>query len=107
MITDKRRVIQFTETEDRHAKLLVRLEYDGLNKSEFFRAILTAYLDRNNDIMNFVDSYTEKKEMHSKKKRKESKELREESKETEKKFGLDNKDIENIFDIMEKEHPDL
>ena len=103
----KKRIIQFQDTEDRHAKLLIRLNYDGMNKTEFFKAVLTGYLDRNDDIMNFVDAYLEEKEIHSKKKRKESKQFREQGKEVEEKFGLNTKDIENIFDIMEKEHPDL
>ena len=33
--------------------------------------------------------------------------LEEKGKETKKKFGLDNKDIESIFDLLEKENPDL
>ena len=35
------------------------------------------------------------------------KELEEKGKQTKAKFGLDEGDIENIFDMLEKEHPDL
>jgi len=103
----KKKVIQFTDTEKRHANLLIRLKYDGLNKSEFFKLVMTAYLERDNRFMEFVDSYRENKAIQSAAKRKGSKKLRDKSKETVDEFGLNENQIQNIFDIMEKEHPEL
>ena len=51
--------------------------------------------------------YKEKYVIHNKKKRKETEKLLEKGKELEQDFALNQDDIENIFDILEKEHPEL
>ncbi len=40
---NKKKVI-FDDTDVRHARLKVRLEYDGLSQAEFFRSFITGYL---------------------------------------------------------------
>ena len=58
-------------------------------------------------ILDFIDDLKEKLEIQSKKKRSDSKRLHEKGEEVKKHFALDENDIENIFDILEKEHPEL
>ncbi len=99
--------ISFMDTDKRNADLLVRLKHDGLTKTKFFRAILTAYLEQDSLIMDFIDDLKESSESHSKNKSKVSKGMRDKGQETKEKFGLDQGTISNIFDILEKEHPDL
>ena len=57
--------------------------------------------------MDYIAEYKEKYIIHNKKKRKETAKLLEKGRELENDFALDEDDIENIFDILEKEHPDL
>ena len=100
---DKR--ISFMDSDKRNADFLIRLKHDGLTKTKFFRMILTGYLTRDEDLLNFIRKQDESS--NSENKNKVVEKLEEKGKETKKKFGLDNKDIESIFDLLEKENPDL
>ena len=102
---DKR--ISFMDTDKRSADLMIRLKHDGLTKTKFFRAILTGYLDREHTIVDFIERLKESSGLQSKKQSKIVKDLEEKGQENKKKFGLKDEEIENIFDLLEKEHPDL
>ena len=102
---DKR--ISFMDNDKRNAEMIIRLKHDGLTKTKFFRAILTGYLERDAAIVDFIDRIKEEESLQSKNKIKKIKQLEKEGKNTKTKFGLDKGDIENIFDMLEKEHPDL
>jgi len=102
---DKR--ISFMDTDKRNADLMIRLKHDGLTKTKFFRAILTGYLGREHAIVDFVERLKESSGLQSKKQSKIVKGREERGKENKKKFGLKDEEIENIFDLLEKEHPDL
>ncbi len=99
--------ISFMDNDKRIAEMLVRLKHDGLTKTKFFRAVLTGYLERDASIVDFVDRLKEKSISQSKNKIKKVKQLEKEGKISKVKFGLDEGEIQNIFDMLEKEHPDL
>jgi len=99
--------ISFIDTDKRNADLLVRLKNDGLTKSKFFRAVLTGYLERDHLIVEFVDKYKLESQSQSAVKAKKVKDLEQVGAENKRKFGLADQEIENIFDILEKEHPEL
>ena len=103
---DTKKVV-FYENEKKHADFKIRLHYDGLGQSEFFRAIIAGYIDQDEDLLNYIAKYQEAHGKHSKTKRAESKKLLASGVEASKKFGLEERDIENIFDLLEKENPDL
>lgn len=104
---EERKKFMFYDTEKNQIDLRIRLQYDGMNQSNFFRAMIAGYLEKNEHIMEYVSDYKERYIVHNKKKRKETAKLLEKGRELEKDFALDEDDIENIFDILEKEHPDL
>ena len=52
----KKKVI-FDDTDTRHARLKIRLEYDGLSQAEFFRSFITGYLEKDKSIMDFIQRY--------------------------------------------------
>jgi hypothetical protein len=95
--------IVFTENDHRHAKLLIRLKHDGLRQSDFFRCVITGYLEGAEHMQNFVDEIKQQSKKHTTK----SRQLQAKGKEATKKIGLDKKEIENIFDLLEEEHPEL
>ena len=99
--------ISFMDTDKRNADLRIRLKNDGLTKTKFFRAILTGYLERDHMIVEFIDRFKLEAGLQSKKKAKTVKELEEKGQENKRKMGLEDMEIQNIFDILEKEHPDL
>ncbi len=67
--------ISFMDTDKRAAELIVRLKHDGLTKTKFFRALLTGYLERDNDIISFLDNYKESSKSQSKNKTKKLKNI--------------------------------
>jgi len=95
--------IVFTENDGRHAKLVVRLKYDNLRQSEFFRACISGYLEQDERIMSFIDDL--KKQSASKKKK--SKKLRLQGKELLNDAGFSDTQLDDLFDLIAEEHPDL
>ena len=95
--------IVFTENDHRHVKLLMRLKADGLTQAKFFRSLITGYLNGDERIHSYID---EVGGLSIKRKHK-SKKLREEGMQKLKDFSLNDGEIENIFDLIAEEHPDL
>tara|TARA_R110000824_G_scaffold73668_1_gene187576 strand:+ start:1500 stop:1829 length:330 start_codon:yes stop_codon:yes gene_type:complete len=96
--------IVFTENDHRHAQLVTRLRYDGLTQSDFFRSIVTGYIQRDERVAEFVDDIKQQSE----KRKRKSKKLRTEGKNNAHALGLsDEQLIDDIFDIIAEEHPDL
>jgi hypothetical protein len=95
------------DTDKRSADLMIRLKHDGLTKTKFFRELLTGYLEKDSAIIDFVERLKEDKGVQSKEQTKIVKDLGEKGRDSKKKFGLKEEEIENIFDLLEKEHPDL
>ena len=49
----EKRVV-FTDTDTRHAQLRIRLQHDGITQAEFFRAIITGYLEKDGQITKYL-----------------------------------------------------
>ena len=96
--------IVFKENDHRHARLVNRLRYDGLTQSDFFRCIITGYIQGDERIVEFVDDIKQQSE----KRKTKSKKLRTEGKDNVHALGLNDEQlIDDIFDIIAEEHPDL
>ena len=104
------RKVVFYDTTKRHTDLRIRLDYDGFTQSEFFRQMVTGYLEKDPRVMDYIHDYKANKKKFRKQGKaslKKTKALYAKGEETKKKFGLDEDTIESIFDLLEKEHPDL
>ena len=97
--------ICFDSTDALHAELKIRLHYDEIKIKDFFNEVVKAYVGRNEHMLAMVNEIKANK--ISAIKRNKAKRMREKEVENINKFGLNKKDIESIFDILEKEHPDL
>jgi hypothetical protein len=95
--------IIFTDNDHRQAKLLVRLKQDGLTQSAFFRHIVTGYISGDERIQNYIDEV----KSQAKTRKAKTKKLRKEGKEILKDFALTTGEVENIFDLIEEEYPEL
>jgi len=95
--------IVFTENEHRHAKLILKLKHDGFKQSKFFRAIISGYIEDDPILQEYIDKVKEQ----SQRLKKKSKRLRDKGQQTVNDLGLNEGDVENIFDLIEKEHPEL
>ena len=97
----ERKKFMFYDTVERQMQFRIRLLHDGLNQSQFFRLIMTGYLDGDENIIEFVENCKEKLKIHNVKKRKDSRKESKKMQETVKDFSLDDSDIQSIFDMME------
>tara|TARA_R110001583_G_scaffold153277_1_gene305039 strand:+ start:19 stop:360 length:342 start_codon:yes stop_codon:yes gene_type:complete len=101
--------VVFYDTDKRFAELKIRLQHDGISQAQFFRGIVTGYLMQDGDVLSYVDKLKTSKNIgnRTKKSIKEERELINTGKERLDKLSLGDDEIENIFDILEKQNPDL
>jgi len=95
--------VVFTENDHRHAKLILRLQQDGLTQAAFFRHLVTAYIEGDNRILNFIDDV----KAQSKAKKRQTKRLRSKGAAAQEELGWSEQQLVDIFDIIAEEHPDL
>jgi len=95
--------IVFTENDHRHAQLVLRLKHDGLKQSDFFRSLITGYISGDERIISYINEFSN---LSSQRKEKSNK-LRQAGTTKMKDFGFTDGEIEDIFDLIEGEHPEL
>lgn len=106
-IDEKQKKVMFSVGENDKAKFKVRLQYDSLTQVQFFREVIASYIDQDPHFMNFVDHMKVRIKSQSKGQVNKAVRQRTEGKKISNKFALDDNELENIFDILSKEHPDL
>ena len=104
---DKLKKIVFTATEKSHADLKIKLHYDGLTQVTFYRMMMEGCIEEDEWILQYVQDWKDKQEVQSKRQRNDIKKEYKSQKEIKEKFALDETEVESIFDLLEKEHPDL
>ena len=104
---DKLKKIVFTATEKSHADLKIKLHYDGLTQVTFYRMMMEGYIEEDERILQYVQDWKDKQEVQSKRQRNDIRKEYKSQKEIKEKFALDETEVESIFDLLEKEHPDL
>ncbi len=95
--------IVFTDTDHRHAQLVVKLKNDGITQAKFFRSLITGYLNGDDRLVEFV---RENGKLSIQRKNKIQK-LEEKGKALVQELGLDEEQVEDIFDMIAEEFPDL
>ncbi len=99
----RRKKIMFYDTEERQASLRIRCQYDQLSQSQFFRIMLSGYLEGDSGIVKYIERFKKEHSLQGQKKRAYIEKMHEAGDRTKRAFGLDKEDIENIFDILEKD----
>jgi spermidine/putrescine-binding protein len=97
----------FTCTNKSHADLKIRLMYDGLSQGALFRILLHGYIQQDENVMNFIESFKERYGIQNKRYIKKSKKLLTKARQTTSDFALDPAELDSIFDLIAQEHPDL
>ena len=95
--------IVFSDTDHRHAQLVVKLKNDGITQAKFFRSLITGYLNGDDRLVEFV---RENGKLSIQRKNKIQK-LEEKGKALVQELGLDEEQVEDIFDMIAEEFPDL
>lgn len=100
---EERKKIIFDESGRTHAEFKIKLQYDGLGQGEFFREIVSSYLKEDPHFMEFLNSMKERLGTQQRTQREVTKRERTMAKKTEKDFRLTDDEVDNIFDLLEKE----
>ena len=103
----KNKKIVFEDTDIRHAKLKIRLQHDGLTQAEFFRAMITGYIEKNTLFLKYIDSYKKINKSQSARSIKRVQKDINSGHQKMQQFGLIEDELEDIFDLIASEHPDL
>jgi len=88
---------------DKHLNFLSKLRVDGLNQSQFHRAMVEGYLEDNKDLLAFLNNYKKKHTVQGQRKRGIVDAMKRRTAEAREKFGIGEDEIESIFDIIESE----
>tara|TARA_R110000824_G_scaffold9458_1_gene42319 strand:+ start:219 stop:551 length:333 start_codon:yes stop_codon:yes gene_type:complete len=101
-------VLSFSLNAKLHENLKIRLFYDEIKtQSEFFRYCVESYLDQDALFVAFLDEYKINKKVQSKVRTLKSKKLRTAGKKLMEELALTDDEVQNIFDILEEELPEL
>ena len=99
--------IIFVATDRQKADFKIRLQYDSLTQSQFLRSVIDGYISKDEDIINFIEKIKENLSAQNKRTIRKTKKDFDKMKKEKNRFALGDQEVENIFDILEKEHPDL
>ena len=99
--------VQFVDTDVRHAQLKIKLERESISQAEFFRACLTGMIDEDPDFIKYMRKYKEEKKIGRKRDAKIMDKEDKASDDLMQRFGIKDAELDNIFDLIAEEHPDL
>ena len=101
-------ILSFSLNSKLHENLKIRLYYDEIKtQSEFFRYCVESYLSQDPLFVAFLDEYKINKQVQSKARTLKSAKLRAEGEKLMEELALTPQDIQNIFDILEEDLPEL
>jgi hypothetical protein len=102
------KTMTFRVVDDDHARLLIRLRHYNIKPAEFFRAITDATIEGDDRLVSFINDYVMEHRKLNRGRLNLTKKLIGKGAERVEDFGLlDEGEIENIFDLISKEHPEL
>jgi hypothetical protein len=106
-VSEKKTKVMFTVSERTKADFKLQLQYDSLTQVKFFRALMEGYINRDPELMVYINKFKKSNSIQNNTQRKKTMTNIKEAKVTKNKFALGDEEVENIFDILEKEHPEL
>ena len=95
--------IQVPTLESLDANLRIRLKFDDVTKFWFFNEYIKAYLTDDPALMPFINKIKESSMLARKFRLKKYKEIKKKEQDIIKRFGLNQGEIEDIFDLIERE----
>ena len=106
-MTEGKAKIMFTVTERTKADFKLQLQYDSLTQVKFFRSLIEGYINKDSDLMVYINKFKKQNGIQNNIQRNKITRNIKKATQIENKFSLGDDEVENIFDILEKEHPDL
>jgi hypothetical protein len=99
--------IMFSVTQQQKIEFKLQLQYDSLTQVKFFRSIVEGYINKDFDLMTYIQKFKGQNSVQNVVSRDRILTNIKKATVTKNKFALGDEEVENIFDILEKEHPDL
>ena len=99
--------IQVPTLESLDTNLRIRLKFDDVTKFWFFNEYIKAYLTDDPTLAPFINKIKESSMMARKFRLKKHKELKKKEQDIVNRFGLNQDEIEDIFDLIEREDENL
>ena len=87
--------------EKESADLKIRLRYDGLKQSEFFRSLLLKYINKDPTMLQIVEDIKKNNNVMGKRKLNRTKQDLERGNKLLEDLGISDSDKQNIFDMIE------
>tara|TARA_Y100000310_G_C20639014_1_gene792825 strand:- start:445 stop:765 length:321 start_codon:yes stop_codon:yes gene_type:complete len=106
-MTEGKTKIMFTVAERTKADFKLQLQNDSLTQVKFFRAIMEGYINKDIDLITYINKFKKQNGIQNNVQRNKIVRNIKKRDEIKNKFALGDDEVENIFDILEKEHPDL
>jgi hypothetical protein len=100
---DNRKKITFYDSPDRQAKLKIRCDFDEITQSQFFRMMMTGYIEGDELIYEFIKSCKERYSIQGQTKRAKVETFKNAAEKIARQFALGDEEVEDIFDIIEME----
>ena len=99
--------IVFNVSDHEHAQLIIRLKHNSLSQAEFFKAIIEAVNTNDEHLVSFISNYSNKKQKLSKNRIKKNNKLLKNGQQKLTDFSLSEEDVDDIFDLIAQEFPEL
>ena len=96
-----RKKIMFYDSPDRQTRLKIRCDFDGISQSQFFRMMITGYIENDQNIYNFINKFKQDNNIQGVQKIKKLDSLASKAYEVQEKFALN--ELDSIFDTIEME----
>jgi hypothetical protein len=93
------------ESDKRYADFRIMLANDGISQAGFLRAMIQGYIKQDKDLMPYIDKIKNKQIETPKAWTRESRRKRKLAQQKIDDLGLNEEEIDNIFDILEQENP--
>ena len=90
------------DTDKRHAELRLKLRRDGLSQVDFFKSMVTGYIDNDPNILMYITKIKQEKGKIGKKKIAKQNEDIKQGNQTLQDLGITERDIDFVFDLIER-----
>ena len=96
-------IIGFEDKDSTYAKLLIKLKHEGITKREFFRGVVSSFLEEDPTFIQYILHFKKRKNLYTHTKQKILDKERKLSYNTEKQMGLSKDEINDLFDMFDEE----
>ena len=94
--------ITFADTDKRHAELRLKLRRDGISQVDFFKSMVTGYINNDPNILMYITKVKQERNKIGKKKIERQNKDIEQGNQTLRDLGITDQDIDFVFDLIER-----